>query len=154
VTDALDPRTDSLTARIARLEAIEELKLVKARYFASVDGRDWKTFRAMFTDDCTFSSSASLPNLRGPDDFVEYIRSMLDPGRSLHLGFMPQIEVLGSGRARGTWSMYDRVELETPQRPGWRGFGMYREEYRLEAPGWQICTWHLERWQTERLSPR
>jgi hypothetical protein len=153
MTGVPDPGAGSLADRVRRLEAIDGIRALKARYFASVDGRDWRSFRAVFTDDCSFTSSARLPPLRGPDDFVDYIRSMVEPGRSLHLGFMPQIELLGPAHARGTWSMYDRVEREPP-RSGWYGLGTYREEYRLERPGWQICTWHLERWLTERLSPR
>lgn len=144
----------SLEERVRLLEAIEELRLLKARYFAAVDGRDWGSLRALFTDDCVFSSSARLPELHGPDDFIALIRSMVEPGNSLHLGFMPQIELLGPGAARAAWSMYDRVERETPTRPGWQGFGTYREEYRWGASGWQICSWHLERGRTERLSPR
>ena len=48
-----------LEARIARLEAIEEIRRLKARYFRCVDTRNWVEFADLFTLDCAFEFAES-----------------------------------------------------------------------------------------------
>ncbi|MFG2039812.1 nuclear transport factor 2 family protein [Dactylosporangium sp. NPDC048998] len=141
-----------LAAQVRRLTDIEELRLLKARYFAWVDGREWQLLRGLFAEDCTFTSSARLPDLAGPDDFVDFVRATVEPGRSTHLGFMPRFEFADDDHATGTWSMFDVVELDDPRRPGWFGLGTYVERYRRVGGGWRITSWHLERGAVRRLS--
>lgn len=106
----------SLEARVRQLEDLEALRLLKARYCELVDTRQWQRFGELFADDCVFSSSAAMPAISGPDDFVEF---------------------------------------DDATHPGWAGFGRYLEQYRRdEDGGWRLTSWHLEREQLRRLSPR
>jgi hypothetical protein len=118
-----------------------------------VDDRQWEVLRALFTDDCVFSSSAPMPPVNGPDEFIDFVRRLIVPGRSTHLGFLPIIDVVTEVRAVGSWSMFDRVELDAPGRRGWEGFGRYLETYRRGSGGsWRICSWRLERTMIRTLS--
>ncbi|MET7395728.1 nuclear transport factor 2 family protein [Dactylosporangium sp. NPDC005572] len=143
---------EALAAQVRRLTDIEELRLLKARYFAWVDGREWNRLRGLFADDCTFTSSARLPDLAGPDDFIAFVTATVEPGRSTHLGFMPRFEFTDDDHATATWSMFDLVERDDPHRPGWIGLGTYVERYRRGEHGWLITSWHLERGATRSLS--
>ncbi|MET7992215.1 nuclear transport factor 2 family protein [Amycolatopsis sp. NPDC005232] len=137
---------ESLDARIAWLEAFEELKRLKARYFRYVDTHDWTGLRALFTDDCEFGGD-NLREVTGPDDFVNRVQAWILPGTSVHRGADPVLTIRSRGTASGVWPMYDRVEIERPGGSrGWEGYGYYHETYRRGADDmWRIAAWRLER---------
>ena len=107
----------ALEARLARLEAEEEIRRLKARYGALVDaryGRDGPRPRAeiepiageiagLFTEDAVWDGGAGLGVCRGRDAIRE---RFLEPTLrfSWHYFVKPSIEVVGS-RARGSWDL-------------------------------------------------
>lgn len=135
-----------LEARIARLEAIEEIRRLKARYFRCVDLRAWDEFATLFTDDFTpdFGESTS-----GPVDkatFVAAVTNHFRSGISIHHGHEPEIEIVDETNAKGLWPMYDLVE--SPPDSGYRnhtGWGHYTETYRRVDGRWRIATTKLTR---------
>jgi SnoaL-like domain len=54
---------------LQRLLAIEAIKNLKARYFRSVDTKDWDGFKAVFAPDALFDISQDVPGciLVGPE---------------------------------------------------------------------------------------
>lgn len=142
-----------LEARIARLEAIEEIRRLKARYFRCVDLRQWDEFATLFADDFVpdFGESTS-----GPVDkatFVAAVARHFASGLSVHHGHEPEIEILDETNARGLWPMYDLVE--SPPDSGYRnhtGWGHYAETYRKLDGRWQIASTKLTRIKYVELS--
>jgi hypothetical protein len=113
----LEETVRALEARLARLEAEEEIRRLKARYGALVDaryGRDGARPRGeieplageiaeLFTEDAVWDGGQGLGLCRGR----EAIRArFLEPTLrfSWHYFVKPRIEVLGE-RARGSWDL-------------------------------------------------
>ena len=114
---SLEETVRALEMRLARLEAEEEIRRLKARYGALVDaryGRDGprpraeieplaREIAALFTEDAVWDGGAGLGLCRGRDAIRE---RFLEPTLrfSWHYFVKPCIEVDGA-RARGTWDL-------------------------------------------------
>lgn len=129
---------------------IEEIKQLKARYFRTVDAKDYAGFREVFTDDARIAGTFS----RGEDidAFVRDVERRHKGVVTVHRGGDPEIKLTGADTAEGVWAMYDVLEwppgASPPEFPGFRGFrgyGHYHETYRREAAGWRIATLELRR---------
>ncbi len=134
-----------------RLAAIEEIRILKARYFRFVDTKRWDELKALFTPDATFASQRShldetLTPIDGLDAFVAYARQGLQNTISAHHGYMPEIDILTADSAKAIWAMDDLLV-----RPNWRlhGYGHYHEAYRRTPGGWRIASWKLTRMLVE-----
>jgi hypothetical protein len=142
-----------LTAAVRTLWEIEQIKLLKARYFRCVDTRDWDGVVALFTPDCDLRSTL-FPEVKQPRDFFAKVASMIAPGISVHHGHMPEITLTSWQTATGIWAMADYVESDDG-RVGFRGYGHYHEDY-LKDPerGWLISRFELRRLRVDRFAGR
>ncbi|RJG46155.1 nuclear transport factor 2 family protein [Mesorhizobium sp. DCY119] len=149
---ALDP--------IARLEAIEEIKLLKSRYFQAVDFKDWHGIVDIFTDDARVDFSGEPQHHVGhhgvtedsidPDSWVvvggpetaKVIAGAVGEIVAVHQGHDPQIHAHSQDYATGRWSLYDRLEYGNEVM---HGFGHYQEEYRRIDGKWRISSLTLTR---------
>src|SRR5215831_12998959 len=106
---------------LSTIEAIEQIKQLKARYFRLTDQKRWDEWRDVFTEDVTAvyhgapssSQGDKLPELRcnGRTDLVAKVSGLLSQGVSVHHGHMPEIEVTSQTTARGVWAMVDYLRL-------------------------------------------
>ncbi len=129
------------------LEAIEKIRRLKARYFRTMDTKQWEELAAVFTDDVvidmtgegagiTTSVAAYLPFL------IEQIGDVI----TVHHGHMSEIHVDDADHARGIWAMED--ELWWPEGSPLKhlhGYGHYHESYRRTEDGWRISAMTLTR---------
>jgi ketosteroid isomerase-like protein len=136
-----------LEARIARLEAIEEIRRLKARYFRCVDTKAWDEFAELFTDDVVIEFAESTSGARTKAEFVAAARRHFVGAVSVHHGHEPEIEILDECRATAIWPMYDLVEVPAESSyVSHTGWGHYTESYRREADGrWRISASRLTR---------
>jgi hypothetical protein len=134
---------------IARLEAIEAIRALKARYFRLMDGKMWRELARVFTSDLRVLAEDGSVWLEGGQAFADSLARSLGRARSVHQGFLPEIELGDADHATGTWAMQDVIEWEDRHpTQGWRaitGYGHYRETYRREAGEWRIATLTLTR---------
>jgi hypothetical protein len=139
---------------IERLTAIEEIKKLKARYFRSMDTKDWPGLQAVFSDDAELDmrgeaadkSKATDALIVGAANIMPFIRNAVLDLVTAHHGHMPEIEITSSAAAKGIWAMED--VLRWP--PGaavktLHGYGHYHETYRKTADGWRIQSSRLSR---------
>jgi hypothetical protein len=135
---------------------IEQIKQLKARYFRFLDTKQWRQYRAVFTDDAqiwTSSTGSDEAGFRTADAFVEWMETRHDADHavSVHQGHMPEIEILGEGRARGIWALFDWVDR--PRMHAFQGFGHYYEEYQKDAAGkWRIKLMRITRIRVDQMS--
>jgi hypothetical protein len=142
-----------------QLQATEEIRGVKARYFRAVDTQDPALLRSVFADDAVVDVRGSTGTddeeagfIRDPDKFVEYCLGGLRGVTSVHHGHCPEIKLTSETTATGIWAMEDFLWCdETSALPfkKLRGWGHYHEEYRKTANGWAIAHMKLVRIRIE-----
>lgn len=134
---------------LARLEAIEAIRALKARYFRLMDTGQWDLLPAVFTRDLRVVTPDGALHAEGGDAYAAALRHSLEHAVSCHQGFMPEIAVHDAGSASGVWAMQDVIEWRTAHpRRGWKaivGRGHYHETYRVEDGEWRIATLVLTR---------
>lgn len=143
---------------VERLIAIESIKQLKARYFRTLDTKDWTGFRAVFADDARIGpidsgrplSEDRLVDEESADEFLVRVSSKMATVASAHRGHMPEIKILSATEACGVWAMEDLLVFP-PGSPVGRlhGFGHYHETYVRGPDGWKIRSTRLTRIHVE-----
>ena len=83
--------------RPERLDAIEEIRLLKARYFRFMDTKQFNLLPALFAPDLQVLTPKGDVYLQGGEKFAESLRHSLENSVSVHQGFMGEIEIIGKG---------------------------------------------------------
>jgi SnoaL-like protein len=132
-----------------RLEAIEAIRHLKARYFRYMDTKQWDALRGIFTRDMQVISPDGQIWLDGGEAFAASLRNSLEHSVSVHQGFMGEIEILDDTHAKAIWAMQDQIEWKDRHpREGWKsisGRGHYHDTYRRDDGVWRIATLSLTR---------
>jgi hypothetical protein len=138
---------------VARLKAIEAIKIVKANYFLGVDTKDWELLRREVLCE---QSRFDLPEMNdasiiGGEAIIAFFTESLTPWVTVHHGHAPIIEITSDTEATGIWAMEDRIYGSPGQDISWiHGFGHYHENYvRLGVEG--TGGWRLGRFTLKRL---
>lgn len=132
----------------------DQLQQLKARYCRLLDAKDWSAWRELFTDDFVGDTTDSGgKRIEGADAFVAFVRAMLGkPSRiTVHQVHAPELTLTSETTATGIWAMEDVVRFA----PGlsMRGYGHYRETYRLSDAGWRIASSRLTRLRLDLVTP-
>jgi uncharacterized protein (TIGR02246 family) len=145
--------TDHAAELLQRLLDIEDIKQLKARYFRSIDRKEWDAFGEVFARDAVLEVPEVDSVTSGRGAIVAFVSSALTGALTVHHGHMPEIERTGPDTARGTWAMFDYVEWPSPggDRVGLHGYGHYIEEYVREDGAWRISRSRLERLRVDAL---
>ena len=133
----------------APLGDIEAIKRLKARYFRFLDARQWDDWAMVFTEDAVLELPEADSVTQGRSDVVAAVSAADEGARTVHQGFMPEIELTGPDTATGICAMCDYVEWpanEDGSRVGINGYGHYHEEYRRDD-----CEWRIARTRHMRL---
>jgi uncharacterized protein (TIGR02246 family) len=126
------------------MDDLEAIKQLKARYFRTMDTKDWEGMRAVFADDVVMDTTDSGGGVvSGADAFLAFLRKTLQDVVTVHHGHMPEIELTSSTTATGIWAMEDL--LQWPNGTELRGYGHYHETYALIDGAWRIKTSRLTR---------
>jgi ketosteroid isomerase-like protein len=110
---------------VGRLSALEEIKALRARWCAAIDGRDWTALKSVFPHD---------PRLGQPEG---------SDGKTVHHLHNFQAEFTSDSEATGRWEVVKFVWLtgtgnaSRTRRIEW---GCYRDAYQRTAEGWRIVS--------------
>ncbi len=125
-------------------DAVEAIKQLKARYFRTMDTKDWAAMRQVFTDDVIIDTTASGGVIvTGADEFMDFLEAALGEAVTVHHGHMPEIELTSATTATGIWALQDLIIW--PDGTRLLGYGHYHESYRLVRDRWCIATSTLTR---------
>jgi len=149
---------------VERLAAIEAIKQVKSRYFRFGDTKDLVSMRELFTKDCVADLSGSVTDPETGIDIFPEVGSQVLNGvdaimeaygagtgiRSVHHGYIPDIEITSDSTATAIFPMTDRLffAAEYPI-AGMIGYGHYHETYEKIGGNWLIKTLRLTRLRVE-----
>lgn len=130
---------------LARLEAHEAIRTVKARYCRYLDTKDWEGLASIFTSDMVLDVQADTgqPPFVGRDAAIATIRWSVTDAQTAHQVHFSEITLDGD-EATVISPMQDRVvwapgKAPVPGLASITGYGHYRERYVREADGWKIA---------------
>jgi len=134
------------------MDDMEAIKQLKARYFRTMDTKDWVTMRQVFTDDVLMDTTDSGGDIvAGADRFLAFLREMLDAVVTVHHGHTPEIELTSASSATGIWAMEDM--LRWPDGRELHGYGHYHETYEKGDGVWRIKSSTLTRLRMDFTEP-
>jgi len=155
-----------------RLEAIDEISRLKARYFRCVDTHDWEAFITLWAHDAVMDMSDEFREFakrhrdalvddvpdagsqqlsdgvsHGPAEITAFVQGVAGRMQSVHHGHTPEIELTSGTTATGVWPMEDRMWWSGADgRPHHlHGYGHYHETYVKEHGRWLIARTRLTR---------
>lgn len=133
-------------ADAGRLDDLDEIRELKARYFRLMDAKRWTDMRDLFSADARFSTPRMGRGSERLDVFMAALERQLDGVVTVHHGHMPEIVFSGADEARGIWALHDQLEWPAggPIRR-YSGYGHYEERYRREDGVWRIAALRLSR---------
>jgi len=130
------------------VDDVEAIKQLKARYFRTMDTKDWAAMREVFTDDVVMDTTeAGGAVTSGADRFVAFLREAIGEVITVHHGHMPEIELTSATTATGVWAMEDM--LRWPDGREMHGYGHYHETYEKVGGAWRIKSSKLTRLRTD-----
>ena len=126
------------------VDDVEAIKQLKARYFRTMDTKDWDAMRHVFTDDVVMDTTESGGNVMdGADECMAFLRHVIGDAITVHHGHTPEIELTTPTTATGIWAMEDM--LRWPDGRELHGYGHYEETYEKADGVWRIKTLKLTR---------
>jgi uncharacterized protein (TIGR02246 family) len=135
------------------VDDIDAIKQLKARYFRTMDTKDWEAMRRVFTDDVVVDTTSSGGGVvRGADEFMTFLRGILADVVTVHHGHMPEIVLTSPTTANGIWAMEDM--LRWPNGTEMHGYGHYHETYEKVEGEWRIKSTTLTRLRVDMREPR
>jgi uncharacterized protein (TIGR02246 family) len=134
------------------LDDLEAIKRLKARYFRTMDTKDWEGMRQVFADDVVVDTSESGGEvITGADQFMAYLQGALDGATTVHQGHMPEIGLTSETTATGIWALNDIVIWPNGMRLD--GYGHYHEIYEKVGGEWRITSSKLTRLHADFVVP-
>jgi uncharacterized protein (TIGR02246 family) len=134
------------------MDDLEAIRRLKARYFRTMDMKDWDGMRQVFTDDVVMDTAeAGGGVVTGADEFLTFLRETLADAVTVHHGHMPEIELTSESTATGIWALHDIVIFPNGVRLD--GHGHYHETYEKQADGWRISASKLTRLHMDLKMP-
>lgn len=147
----MDDRHDELE----RLVAVEAITRLKARYFRSMDTKDWTGFANVFAPDAVMDMQEEAGAvIEGAEEIAAFVSGSVDDVVTVHHGHMPEITLESETEATGIWAMEDTLEWP-PGSPivSMHGSGHYHERYvRLDGE-WRIAHLRLSRLRRDFVLP-
>jgi len=133
---------------VDRLIATEDVKVLRARYCRYIDMKLWDDLRSLLHEEISLdlSSSNGKPPIVGRDDFILYVSNRFSNEPSLHLNFLPEIQILSPYEATAIWAQEHFLY------PMWisgekhsHGYGWTSDRYLKVDGQWQVRTVSLMR---------
>jgi SnoaL-like domain len=140
--------TEELERRVARLEAAEEIRRLKARYAAVCDtGYDPDRMVPLFTRDAVWDGGERFGRHEGIDAIYAFFRGV--SGQivwALHYMVAPVVDVADDlETAAASWYLLEPCTIETEQgRQAVLITGTYADRYRREPDGWKFSEVKLD----------
>lgn len=134
----------TLEERIGRLEDIEAIRQLQARYQRCLDTRNWEEMERCFTQDATSAYGNGSMSYDGRDAIIAFLKDAMTLRMpSTHLIHGGEIDVDGL-KATGIWYLEDYL-LHQKYKMKLHGAAIYHVDYRKEDGVWKICRIGYER---------
>ena len=130
------------------MDDLDAIRMLKARYFRTMDTKDWAGMREVFSDDVVMDTTAAGGSVvSGADEFMAFLQEVLSGAVTVHQGHMPEIALTSPTTATGIWALNDIVIW--PDGTRLVGYGHYHETYEKAGDDWKIKSSTLTRLHTD-----
>jgi len=137
---------------VASSDDLEMIKQLKARYFRTLDTKDWAAMRQVFSDDVVMDTTAAGGSrVAGAEEIMALLRGVIGDVTTVHHGHTPELELTSATAATGIWAMEDM--LRWPDGREMHGYGHYHETYERAEGTWRIKTLTLTRLRVDWTEP-
>lgn len=126
---------------LQQMSDMEEIKVIKHRYFRGIDTADMALLAPLFTDDITveYRGGGYRVELSGHADMMTFLASSFHSGAvAMHHGHMPEITITGDNDAEGIWCLED-IFINLEDKYHTYGSAIYHDRYRREGGVWKIA---------------
>jgi hypothetical protein len=126
--------------RLARLEAIEEIRQLKAQYFHACDTKQADLVRECFAPGEIALHYGRIGDFHDREQLVAVFSELAchDHIVEMHHGQNPRIEVHDDSHASGRWGLYYYL-IDTRQHTVTQLAGFYEDDYVHVDGRWMIC---------------
>ena len=143
----------TLEERIGRLEDIEAIRHLQARYQRLLDSRDFDGLAACFSEDAVSSYGNGKMSYKGRDEIIKFLCSVMTLNMpSTHLIHGGEIDWIDSTKATGIWYLEDHL-IHQKYQMILHGAAIYHVEYKKIDTTWYISSIGYERCY-EYMRPR
>lgn len=126
---------------LQQLSDMEEIRLVKHRYFRGIDTVDLALLDGLFTDDVTveFLGGDYRVALSGRANMIEFLHNSFHSGaQAFHHGHMPEITFTGADSAEAIWQLED-VFIDHEKGEHTYGSAIYTDTMLRQGGSWKIA---------------
>jgi hypothetical protein len=138
---------------LQRLLAIEDIKLLRAKYCRSIDNHTFDRLHEVLTDDFLLDMSptgkvlgSEVPVVSGRDTVIGLFHASFTPLKMLlHIVTIPEIEFQDETHATGVWRQETFIKENRPDLPGLGlAYATVFDTYRKAAEGWRMASVRVE----------
>ncbi len=125
---------------LQQLSDIEEIRMLKHRYFRGIDTANAELLATLFTDDIVvdYRGGEYRVSLQGKDTMLEFLANSFNSQvAAMHHGHMPEITITGEDTADGIWYLED-IFINLASRHHTIGSAIYKDQYRRVGGKWKI----------------
>ena len=138
--------------RIQRLEDIEAIRYLQAKYQRCLDTRDFASLSECFAIDAVSSYDGGSMTYKGRDEIIAFLKKVMTLDMpSSHLIHGGEIDILGENSATAKWYLEDHL-LHKKYLVKLHGAAVYHVKYTKKAGQWKIseigyqrCYQYIER---------
>lgn len=130
-----------------QLSDMEDIKLLKHRYFRAVDTADWSLIQDAFAEDIhvEYIGASYEVKLDGRAAFLEFLANGFHSGAvAMHHGHHPEITFSDADTAEGLWYLED-IFINLEEKWHCYGTAIYRDTYKRSGGRWQLVHSTYER---------
>jgi SnoaL-like domain len=129
----------TLEQRLLRLEAIEDIRQLKARYFHACDTKQPDAVRECFAAGTIDLRYGRIGNFSDREQMLEVFTELACQPHivEMHHGQNPRIEVLNAENATGIWGLYYYL-IDTRRQTVTQLAGFYDDAYSCREGQWRI----------------
>lgn len=127
---------------LLQLSDLEEIKVLKSRYFRGIDSADWALLEGMFTQDVIveYIGGDYHVKLKGAEAMMEFLANSFHSGTlGMHQGHSPEITFSGPDEAEGIWYLED-IFINLEEQFHTFGTAIYRDRYVREEGTWRMAS--------------
>lgn len=134
-----------LEQRIKRLEDIEEIRYLQAKYQRCLDSRDFDGLAECFADDAISSYGDGKMSYKGKDEIIKFLADVMSIKMpSTHLIHGGEIDWIDPNNAKAKWYLEDHLVHQT-YLVKLHGAAIYHIEYKKINDKWLISSIGYER---------